>query len=398
MRPLSAGMLVWMLVACSNAQDLRAVPAMRAAQQRTVSDGTSGYQYATIFSFQGFNGAIPDGVLVYFKGKLYGTTMAGGYYSAGTVFSVTPSGEETVLHSFGQSGDGVEPEAGLTVLDGVLYGTTYSGGTYNHGIVFSITPSGRERVLYSFGYQAGDGANLVAGLTPLNGVLYGTTPYGGAGNAGTAFEITTAGKEKVIYYFPDYSKKDGENPFAGLLAYKGKFYGTTVTWGPCGEGTVYSLTPTGRVHTIYGFPCRRYDGSNPQGALAVVNGVLYGTTTYGGKAFYNDGTVFSVTLSGKEKVLFNFVPPSEYGAGPNTALVLQKGVLYGTTPSEAANGDGAVYSITPSGQAAVLHSFGIPPDGATPLAGLANVNGTLYGTTSAGGGVGNAGTIFRVTP
>jgi uncharacterized repeat protein (TIGR03803 family) len=371
---------------------------MPAARQGSVSHATSGYQYATIFSFQGFNGAIPDGVLVYFKGKLYGTTMAGGYYSGGIVFSVTPSGKETVLHNFGESGDGIEPEAGLTVLDGVLYGTTYAGGTYNHGIVFSITPGGQERILYSFGYQAGDGANLVAGLTPLNGVLYGTTPYGGAGNAGTAFEITTAGKEKVIYYFPDYSKKDGENPFAGLLAYKGKFYGTTVTSGPCQEGTVYSLTPAGKEHTIYGFPCQRYDGTNPEGALAVVNGVLYGTTTYGGKAFYNDGTVFSVTLSGRERVLFDFVPGSEYGTGPNTALVLQKRVLYGTTPSEAANGAGAVYSITPSGQADVLHSFGIPPDGATPLAGLANVKGTLYGTTSEGGGVGNAGTIFRLTP
>jgi uncharacterized repeat protein (TIGR03803 family) len=69
-------------------------------------------------------------------------------------------------------------------------------------------------------------------------------------------------------------------------------------------------------HTIYGFPCQRYDGSNPNAGLVVVNGVLYGTTTYGGKAFYNDGTVFSLTLSGQEQVLFDFYPSTEYG---NTA-------------------------------------------------------------------------------
>lgn len=392
-----AAMLALVLAGCSNMQDVYTVP-QQPGYLSSVRNETSSYQYQTMFSFAGFNGAKPLGALVYFKGKLYGTTMLGGYYSQGTVFSVTLSGNETVLHNFGQTGDGSEPEAGLTVLDGVLYGTTYQGGAHNNGTVFSMTAGGKERVLYSFGDHAGDGKDLIAGLTPLNGALYGTAPFGGAGDAGTAFSVTTSGKEKTIYYFPDYSKKDGENPFAGLVAYNGKFYGTTESWGPCGEGTVFSLTPSGKEHTIYGFPCRRYDGENPQAGLVVLNGVLYGTTVYGGKLFYNDGTVFSVTLSGREQVLFDFIPSTEYGDGPKTALVPLKGVLYGTTPSAAANGDGAVYSVTPSGEAAVLHSFGIPPDGATPLAGLTDVQGTLYGTASSGGGPANAGTVYRLTP
>ena len=359
---------------------------------------TSGYQYSTIFSFEGFNGAAPMGTLLYYRGKLYGTTMAGGYYSQGTVFSITPSGEETVLHNFGQSGDGAKPEASLVVLNGTLYGTTYSGGTHDDGTVFSITQSGKEIVLYNFGDHAGDGKNLIAALTPLNGVLYGTAPFGGSGNAGTVFKLTTAGDEKTIYYFPYYSKKDGMNPFAALIAYNGKLYGTTESSGPCQEGTVYGVTISGNEHTIYGFPCQRYDGENPQAGLAVINGVLYGTTTYGGKAFYNDGTVFSLTFNGQEQVLFDFIPSAEYGDGPISAVLPVKGVLYGTAPAAASNGEGSIYSLTTSGQPTLMHSFGIAPDGSTPRGGLTNVHGALYGTTSAGGGPANAGTVYRVTP
>lgn len=369
------------------------------AADRTIAHrATSGYQYQTIFSFQGFNGAAPDGVLVYYKGKLYGTTESGGYYSQGTVFSVTPSGQQTVLHNFGQPGDGVKPEAGLAVMNGVLYGTTYYGGAHNDGTVFSVTAGGNEHVLYSFGDTQEDSENPVASLTPLDGILYGTTLAGGIYNAGTVFTITPAGKETVLYRFPSYSKASGQFPFAGLIVYEGKLYGTTDSSGPCQEGTVFSITPSGNEKTIYGFPCKRYDGSNPQAGLVVMNGVLYGTTTLGGQAFYNDGTVFSVTTSGKEHVLFSFVPSTQYGFRADTSLVPLKGALYGTTPLGAANGAGALYSVTPAGTATVIHTFGIPPDGANPLAGLTNVSGTLYGTTSTGGGVANSGTVYRVTP
>lgn len=359
---------------------------------------SSSYQYSTIFSFEGFNGAAPSGTLLYYKGRLYGTTSAGGYYSRGTVFSITPSGVETVLHNFGQPGDGAKPEAGLAVLGGVLYGTTYSGGTHNDGTAYSITPRGEERVLYSFGDHKHDGINSTAGLTALGGTLYGTTLNGGTSNVGTVFSITPDGTQKTIFEFPGYSKKDGMNPYAGLIAYKGTLYGTTDASGPCLEGTVYSITPAGKEHTIYGFPCQRYDGSNPQAGLVVVNGDLYGTTTWGGAAFYNFGTVFKVTLSGHEQVLFDFNPASEYGNAPNTPLVLLNGTLYGTTPESAANDVGGVYGVTLPGQPTCLHSFGIAPDGSTPEGGLTNVRGTLYGTTSLGGGPANAGTVYRITP
>ncbi len=396
-RLIMATILSLALSGCSGAQTLHAVPLQPAPQRITRATATDD-QYQTIFSFQGFNGSSPAGVLVYFKGRLYGTTTFGGYYSQGTVFSVTPSGQETVLHHFGQPGDGANPLAGLAVFDGVLYGTTYSGGVYGKGTVFSVTTRGKEKVLYSFGLLRHDGTNPAASLTPLNGLLFGTTYAGGDSNVGTVFTITPSGTESVLHSFPAYSKKEGSIPMAGLTAYDGKLYGTTSGSGPCLEGTVFSITSSGKTQTIYGFPCQRYDGANPQAGLVVVNGVLYGTTTWGGKAFYNDGTVFSVTTTGKEQVLFDLVPSTEYGFRADTSLVALRGALYGTTPLGAANDVGALYSVTTSGQATLVHTFGTPPDGASPLAGLTNVHGTLYGTTSAGGGVDDAGTVYKLTP
>jgi uncharacterized repeat protein (TIGR03803 family) len=391
------GLAMITIAACSNESGLLRLtaPSVSGIVPNAAQHGSA--QYATIFDFNGYNGDSPAGNLVQYAGDLYGTTVAGGTSSEGVVFKVTVSGTETVLHNFGSYGDGAEPKAGLTIVRGVLYGTTYSGGVYGKGTVFSVTTEGKERVLYSFGSQPGDGVNPLAALTPLDGEMYGTTPSGGAGNAGTVFLITRAGKEKTIYYFPSYSKKFGEEPFAGLLAYGGKLYGTTEAEGPCGQGTVFSVTTGGKAATIYGFPCKRNDGSFPEAGVTIVNGVLYGTTTWGGKAFYPYGTVFSLTLSGHEKELFNFIPDTEYGDGPNTALTYLKGVLYGTTPEGAANDEGAVYGVTPSGQATLLHTFAGSSDGAMPLAGLINVHSTLFGTTSAGGSS-NDGTVYRLTP
>jgi len=134
---------------------------------------------------------------------LYGTTDEGGTYcesssafGCGTVFAITTSGTETVLNSFGTgSGDGSYPDAGLLNVKGTLYGTTSSGGAYAYGgTVFKITTSGAETVLHSFEGPAGDGSLPFAGLINVNGTLYGTTGYGGSGSCeigcGTVFSLS----------------------------------------------------------------------------------------------------------------------------------------------------------------------------------------------------------------
>jgi uncharacterized repeat protein (TIGR03803 family) len=107
------------------------------------------------------------------------------------VFSITPQGAEAVVYSFGKNnGNGKLPQAGLLNVGGTLYGTTYAGGKHKQGTVFSLTPGGEEKVLYSFAGTADDSAYPDAGLINVNGTLYGTTEAGGAARYGTVFAIT----------------------------------------------------------------------------------------------------------------------------------------------------------------------------------------------------------------
>ena len=129
----------------------------------------------------GSDGAYPHASLVMdAKGNLYGTTYRGGPANAGTVFEVNSDGVESVLHTFtGGTTDGGSPNAGL-VLDsqGNLYGTTIVGGAFGAGTVFKLTNTGGETILYSF--KGLHGAQPYAGLLmDTKGNLYGTTCRGG---------------------------------------------------------------------------------------------------------------------------------------------------------------------------------------------------------------------------
>jgi uncharacterized repeat protein (TIGR03803 family) len=133
----------------------------------------------------------PGSLVMDARGNLYGATGGGGTYNLGTVFKLDKTGKMTVLHSFGAPGDGVGPYGGL-VRDaaGCLYGVTWSGGTSNLGTVFKMTKSGKETVLHSFAGR--DGANPGAGLfRDAEGNIYGTTSAGGTSynGYGTIFKI-----------------------------------------------------------------------------------------------------------------------------------------------------------------------------------------------------------------
>jgi uncharacterized repeat protein (TIGR03803 family) len=183
-----------------------------------------------------------------------------GYDShCGVVFSIAPSGTEKVLYSFRERPDGSVPNASLTEVGGTLYGTTSDGGSFYCypgsaylpcGTVFSITPSGMEKVLHRFSGSGNgtDGAYPVASLIDVKGTLYGTTQYGGAyscdigGSCGTVFSILPSGAaETVLHSFG--SGTDGIDPVAGLTEAKGTLYGTTLFGGAHAHGTVFSLKP-----------------------------------------------------------------------------------------------------------------------------------------------------------
>ncbi len=314
------------------------------------------------------------------------------------------------LHSFTLGGDGIWPTSGLASLGGVLYGTTYGGGGTSHGrckngcgTVYSITTSGGEHVVYAF--KGGrDGAIPQAALTANNGVLYGTTSYGGQARrecpfgrgCGTVFEITRSGSESVIYEFKGGA--DGSNPQGELLEYNGQFYGTT-TGGligrTCpGHGTVYKLSATSsgwHETVLHRFRGGSRDGACPIGNLVALNGELYGVTSAGGGS--NVGTVYRVAPDGSdEKVLWSSNPSvGDYPVG----IVTSGNMVYGTASAGGKYKRGIIFSLAPNGDFTTIHQFaGHHGDGASPFAAPIAYEGKLYGTTE-GGGANGVGTIYR---
>ncbi len=236
------------------------------------------------------NGA-PVAGLIDVAGTMYGTAKGVGNGS-GVVFRITTGGTFTVLHIFGKRyRDGAFPEAALLDVQGTLYGTTAGGGDFDSGTVFSISTSGKERVLYSFGSYGGvqDGIRPSSALIDVQGTLYGTTVRGGsAGGKGTVFSITTDGTENVIHSF---NGNNGSQPLADLKNVKGVMYGTTSKGGANGLGTVFSITTSGEEKVLHSF--HGGTGVNPTAGLVPVQHSLYGTT-YGAVTEHH-GNIFSLT-------------------------------------------------------------------------------------------------------
>jgi len=237
-------------------------------------------------------------------GNLYGTTFTGGSTGIdGTVFKLSNTGEETVLHSFmGSPSDGGFPTLAGVVMDtkGNLYGNTFEGGAspYDGGVVYKLSESGQLTVLHSFPVGEKDGEEPMG--TPImdkQGNLYGTTSTGGP-NYGIVWKVSQKGKEKVLHSFAG-GPSDGAFPYAGVIRdAKGNLYGVTTLGGTgtvCGQyacGTVYELSKKGTLTLLHSFTGA--DGNYPVGGLIMdAKGNLYGTTEYGGN--YGYGTVWKLT-------------------------------------------------------------------------------------------------------
>jgi uncharacterized repeat protein (TIGR03803 family) len=315
----------------------------------TVFELTAASTEKTLHSFDpgAGDGANPYGGLTFGKKRiLYGTTFGGGAYGGGTVFELTGKGIEKVRYSFGsQAGDASGPYAApIFDKEGNLYGTTGYGGAYGYGTVFELTSAGTEKVLYSFGGQSDDGQTPYAGLIfDKKGNLYGTTVYGGAHGYGTIFELTAAGTEKVLYSFG--GEPDGANPYAGLtFDKKGNLYGTTYYGGAFfNVGTAFELTVAGTEKVLYTFGSQRGDGASPTAGLIFDKaGNLYGAT-YDGAFGY--GTVFELTTAGTENVLYSFGGQPD-GFYPFAGLIFDKlGNLYGTTFQGGYHFNGTVFEL-----------------------------------------------------
>jgi uncharacterized repeat protein (TIGR03803 family) len=352
-----------------------------------------------LYYFNGVDGSSPSNGVILRAGNLYGVTYDGGAYGGGTVFELTPSGDnwtETVLYSFTGGSDGGFPFTDLTSDDaGNLYGTTLQGGLYGGGVVFEMIHSQSgwtESVLQSFH----TGPQLVSAgpsrVTFNGGKLYGTTNYGGAFGTGAVFELRKSAKGwrgNILYSFSAGS--DGGYPSGGLtFDAKGNLYGTTEFAGTGGGGVIFELTPSNGAWTetvLYSFQCcTTGDGLVASGLTMSKAGNLYGTTTQGGTGtcagFNGCGTVWELAHSSTgwtEIVLHEFAGGSD-GNWPNSDLLLNSAGIFGTTRGVLI-GDAVVFELTPSGNGwtnTVLLDYGA---GAYLYGGLiSGPNGSLYGT------------------
>jgi uncharacterized repeat protein (TIGR03803 family) len=334
------------------------------------------YKFCSQGGNQCTDGLFPEAGLVQgTDGKFYGTTSngGGGYDDDnGTVFSITASGELTTLYIFCSRGgqyctDGSEPFAGLAQgNDGSFYGTTAGGGANDNGAgtVFSITASGELTSLYSFctsGYPCTDGIYPAAGLVlGADGKFYGTTSRAGANRGGTVFSITARGTLTTLYSFCGQSGcPGGYYPEAGLIqGADGNFYGTTYSGGTGGGGAIFKITPNGRFTEFFSFcppnsnerTCR--EGGAPKAALVQgSDGNFYGTTEYGGNSNgcgLGCGTIFQITPRGVLTTLHEFCsqPNCADGGEPVAGLVQDtNGTFYGTAYG-GAPGYGVIYSLS----------------------------------------------------
>jgi uncharacterized repeat protein (TIGR03803 family) len=365
-----------------------------------IPTGSHAQTYSALYEFGGktgdplnpqYSGIIAQGR----DGDLYSTTPHGGSLctgGCGSVFKITPSGTLTVVYSFNFGASGVAPFGGLTLgTDGNFYGTTLNNGKFNYGTVFKVTAGGTLTTLYNFGP-----CKCLEGVYPkaapvqgTDGNYYGTTTFlSFGGNEGVVYKITPAGKYTTLHVF---SMTSGYNPNDPLIqGTDGNFYGTTALGGKTVSpgcfasnstcGTVFKMTPAGKVTFIYEFD--KTHGAGPIGpVIQGTDGNFYGTTSAGGTSGF--GVVFKLTSAGVLTVLHNFNGTD--GQTPDAGLVqANDGNFYGVASAGGTLGFGTIFKITSTGTFKVLYNFE-KTHGATPEVTLfQHTNGILYGDTDFG--------------
>jgi uncharacterized repeat protein (TIGR03803 family) len=315
--------------------------------------------------------AYPVGPLTYHNGFLYGTGV--------TVYKVNvATGKVKLVLNFDLTGDGGAPLTGVIYHHGILYGTTSGGGAQGEGSIFAIGVKARtEKVLYSFDYQANPG-----GLIYVDGFLYGTTSAGGTAGDGTIFRINPkTGNLATLHNFG--SGGDGSDPNAQLLYHNGLLFGTTEFGGVSGFGTVFSFDPTTSTESVLHAFSSTKGGKFSTTNLVYHSGSLISDTVRGGDEHcahrIGCGVTFAIkSETGNERIL------DDLGPG-------------GTLPSGGTGGYGQLVQVDlKTGQQTVLYTFSGGADGSDPEAPLTYHDGAFYGTTYRGGA--GIGTVFKYVP
>jgi uncharacterized repeat protein (TIGR03803 family) len=301
------------------------------------------------------------------------------------VFRISPSGSYTNFHYFsGLTTDGGTPRGALVQgSDGNFYGTATTGGsgTGGGGVVFRISPGGSYTNLYSFPSYTRDGNLPIGALVQgSDGNFYGTTLTGGTNGFGTVFRVSPSGSYSNLHSFAGgfyYGNSDGQHPYGPLVQGRdGNFYGTTAGGGTNVNvaGTVFRISPSGTCTTIYSFGGAP-DGSQPEAGLVLgSDGNFYGTTYGGGTNICGCGTIFRISPSGQYKTLYSFAAA---GTGTLVAGLVQgsDGNFYGTAEGAGA---GTVFKLATSLPSPANQMNGVSVAGTNVVITVASVAGETY--------------------
>lgn len=339
--------------------------------------------------------------------------------------------KESALFAASSYNDGYDFQSPLIqASDGSFYGI--AGATNNPDLpattgsgIFRVTRLGKYTLVHAFpspAAQATDNGLIQGG----DGSIYGLSELGGGVyDLGFIFKVSQSGRYSVLYTFcvtqSTAGCTDGGEPFGQLVqGSDGNLYGTTNYGGVSLDGTVFKITPSGKLTTLYSFCSKGWpscaEGTRPvAGLVEGADGNFYGTTQYGGVSCPAEnqggiqvgcGTVFKITPSGSLTVLHNFTGGND-GAFPSSALVEgPDGSFYGMTsygPNETYGGEitSSVFKVSPD--AKVTSIYNLSGGESQPFAdGLTfGSDANLYGTTFTGGShldgpVYNAGSIYQI--
>ena len=223
--------------------------------------------------------------------------------------------------------------------------------------------------------------------------------------------VTIAATTSTFTTLLNFEETNGAYPGPLILGKDGNFYGISGSGGANGYGSIFKITPQGKL-TSFCSLSNCLDGRSPDGVLAQgSDGSLYGITTFGGSVNNSgDGTVFKLAPDGTLTTVYNFCSHSLQGfcidgLWPGAGLIqASDGNFYGTTNGNGNEGFGTVFTMTPQGVLDTLYVFCSLPncaDGRGPVSLIRQgSDGNFYGSTQYGGNGTSPGdgTIFKITP
>lgn len=313
-----------------------------------------------------------------------------------------------VIFNFEQHpSDGYQPWSGV-VLDarGNIFGNTEQGGRYGSGTVYQLFRNAdggwNYVILHSFDYYDPGNSPVTPMVRDQVGRLYGidtTEVFEVDPTAALSWHFT------ALHQFTGGADGDCQDLCSVSMDAMGHLYGSTLAGGAYGSGVVFMDGPAG-YSVLYNFTGGD-DGGYGMGQLAFdTQGNIYGTTRYGGA--YGHGVAYRLSPN-TDRPDWTYTILHDFKGTPDgfeafAGLIMEKdGNLYGTTSAGGVGQQGTVFRLTPNSDGtwseSVIYSFQGAGDGAGPWAvPTMDAAGSLYGTTLSGGGPNNYGTVYKLTP